>query len=128
MLQRKRTSRIAQQNSALIAINGGFFSYDGAAVGAVLSNNEWIRLPWGGRTAVGFRKDGSARIDTLQAQARVVLEDIGADAFKTGMLGSPEVVAAVARITLTATGRFSLVSKARNTSPMPPCPMRASTR
>ncbi len=73
VLQRNRTSRIAQKNSALIAINGGFFAYDGAAVGAVLSNNEWIRLPWGGRTAVGFRKDGSARIDNLQAQARVIL-------------------------------------------------------
>ncbi len=73
VLQRKRPSRIAQQNKALLAVNGGFFAYDGAAVGAVLSNGEWIRLPWGGRTAVGFRKDGSARIDTLQAQARVVL-------------------------------------------------------
>ena len=37
-------------------------------------------------------------VETIEAQARVVLEDIGADAFKTGMLGSPEVVEAVARV------------------------------
>jgi hydroxymethylpyrimidine/phosphomethylpyrimidine kinase len=37
-------------------------------------------------------------IETLEAQARVVLEDIGADVIKTGMLGSIETVEAVARV------------------------------
>jgi hydroxymethylpyrimidine/phosphomethylpyrimidine kinase len=37
-------------------------------------------------------------VGTIEAQARVVLEDIGADAIKTGMLGSSEVVEAVARV------------------------------
>ena len=35
-------------------------------------------------------------IDVIEAQAKAVLEDIGADALKTGMLGSVEVVEAVA--------------------------------
>jgi len=35
-------------------------------------------------------------IDVIEAQARAVLDDIGADALKTGMLGSVEVVEAVA--------------------------------
>lgn len=35
-------------------------------------------------------------LDVVRAQARVVLEDIGADALKTGMLGSRETVEAVA--------------------------------
>lgn len=40
----------------------------------------------------------------IEAQARVVLEDIGADAIKTGMLGTAEVVEAVARILDSAPG------------------------
>ena len=42
--------------------------------------------------------------DIITAQARAVLDDIGADAIKTGMLGSVEVVQAVARILDSATG------------------------
>ncbi|HWA63894.1 MAG TPA: bifunctional hydroxymethylpyrimidine kinase/phosphomethylpyrimidine kinase [Caulobacteraceae bacterium] len=36
--------------------------------------------------------------DVIEAQARAVLDDIGADAIKTGMLGDADVVAAVARM------------------------------
>jgi hydroxymethylpyrimidine/phosphomethylpyrimidine kinase len=36
--------------------------------------------------------------EVVIAQARAVLDDIGADAIKTGMLGSPDVVAAVAAL------------------------------
>ncbi len=39
-----------------------------------------------------------APLDIIEAQARVVLEDIGADAIKTGMLGSVEIVELVARL------------------------------
>lgn len=37
-------------------------------------------------------------LDVIEAQARAVLDDIGTDAIKTGMLGSVEVVARVAAI------------------------------
>lgn len=37
-------------------------------------------------------------LDVVEAQARAVLDDIGADAIKTGMLGSVETVELVARI------------------------------
>ncbi|MDQ7813778.1 bifunctional hydroxymethylpyrimidine kinase/phosphomethylpyrimidine kinase, partial [Brevundimonas sp.] len=37
-------------------------------------------------------------LDLIEAQARAVLDDIGADAIKTGMLGSTEVVERVAAI------------------------------
>jgi hydroxymethylpyrimidine/phosphomethylpyrimidine kinase len=40
----------------------------------------------------------------VEAQARAVLDDIGADALKTGMLGSAEMVETVARILDTAPG------------------------
>ncbi len=41
-------------------------------------------------------------LDLIEAQARAVLDDIGADAIKTGMLGSVEVVERVATILDTA--------------------------
>jgi hypothetical protein len=71
VLQRARPSRLAARHKAPLAVNGGFFAYDGAAVGAVLQDGEWIRLPWGGRTAVGFDGKGRARIDNLQTHAYV---------------------------------------------------------
>ena len=71
VLQRAKPSRLAARHKAVLAINGGFFAYDGAAVGAVLVNNEWIRLPWQGRTAVGFAPNGAALIGNLQTQATV---------------------------------------------------------
>jgi hydroxymethylpyrimidine/phosphomethylpyrimidine kinase len=37
-------------------------------------------------------------LEAIEAQARAVLDDIGADAIKTGMLGGPEVVELVARL------------------------------
>ena len=40
----------------------------------------------------------------VDAQARAVLDDIGADAFKLGMLGDVEMVEAVARILASAPG------------------------
>ena len=42
-------------------------------------------------------------LDLIEAQARAVLDDIGADAVKTGMLGSTEVVERVATILDTTT-------------------------
>lgn len=71
VLQRNRPSRIAHRNRALVAVNGGFFANDGAAVGAVMINDEWLRLPWKGRTALAFRPDGEAKIGNLQAKAHV---------------------------------------------------------
>jgi hypothetical protein len=75
VLQRQRTSRIASRYKAPLAVNGGFFAFDGAAVGAVKINGEWIRLPWKGRTAIGFDKDGRAKIANLQAQAQVLFSN-----------------------------------------------------
>ena len=69
VMQRARPSQLASRHKALLAVNGGFFAYDGAAVGAMLVNGEWIRLPWGGRTAIGFKPDGSAQIGNLQVVA-----------------------------------------------------------
>lgn len=71
-LERERISRLAARKKAVFAVNGGFFAYDGAAVGTVLVNSRWRRLPWNGRTAVGFDKNGRAHIGSMRTDARVI--------------------------------------------------------
>ena len=56
----------------------------------------------------GVRAVHPLPVELVLAQARAVLDDIGADALKTGMLGSVEMVEAVADL-LAATGRPSVV-------------------
>jgi exopolysaccharide biosynthesis protein len=71
VLQRARISRIAARHKAPIGVNGGFFAFDGAALGAVKVDGEWIRLPWKGRSAIAFKPDGEAKIGNLQVDAVV---------------------------------------------------------
>ena len=70
---KKRSVRsLAAQSSALVAINGGFFAYGGAAVGAVKVDGEWHRLPWRNRTALGWN-DNNALIGPLRGALEVTL-------------------------------------------------------
>lgn len=71
-LDRERISRLAARKKAVLAVNGGFFAYDGAAVGTVLVNGQWRRLPWNGRTTVGFDKSGRAYIGSMRTDARAI--------------------------------------------------------
>lgn len=82
VLQRARPSQLASRHKALVAINGGFFAYDGAAVGAMLVGGEWIRLPWAARTAIGFRPDGTAQIGNLQTISQVEFSGPGGPEFR----------------------------------------------
>ncbi len=75
VLRRATVSAIAAKNNAPVAVNGGFFAYEGAAIGAVCIDGEWLRLPWKNRTAIGFRPDGTGRIANLQATASVQFGD-----------------------------------------------------
>lgn len=50
------------------------------------------------QNTLGVRAVHPLPLDVIEAQARAVLDDIGADAVKTGMLGSVEVVERVAAI------------------------------
>ena len=71
VLQRNRVSRIASRAKAPLAINGGFFAFDGAAVGTVKVDGEWIRLPWKGRSAIAFTPKGATKIGNMQVKAEV---------------------------------------------------------
>lgn len=65
VLQRDYTSRVAKRHDAPVAINGGFFAYDGAAVGAVKIQGEWMRLPWPRRSVIGVASDGNVKIGQI---------------------------------------------------------------
>ena len=72
---KKRSVRsLAAQSNATVAINGGFFAYGGAAVGAVKVNGEWQRLPWRNRTALGWN-DKNALIAPLTGRLEISLTD-----------------------------------------------------
>ena len=72
VLQRERISHLASRKRAVLAVNGGFFAYDGAAVGTVLVNGKWRRLPWNGRTTIGFDNNGRATIGSMRVDARAI--------------------------------------------------------
>ncbi len=66
VLQRDYTSHLAKLHDAPVAVNGGFFAYDGAAVGAVKIQGDWMRLPWPNRSVIGLASDGSVKIGKIQ--------------------------------------------------------------
>jgi hypothetical protein len=71
---KKRSVRnLAAQSGATVAINGGFFAYGGAAVGAVKSGGEWYRLPWKSRTAMGWNS-GAAQIGQVSGRCELSLK------------------------------------------------------
>src|SRR5690606_26078132 len=61
---------MAKKENAVVAINGGYFAFGGAALGAVKVENEWLRLPMKNRTAMGFSPEGSVVVASLDAGAR----------------------------------------------------------
>ena len=76
--QKKRSVRgLAAQSGALVAVNGSFFAYGGAAVGAVKQSGQWQRLPWKSRTALGWNSASDAQIAPLSGscQLRVATSD-----------------------------------------------------
>lgn len=72
VLQRETVTQIARRENAVVAVNGGFFAYEGAAIGAVKLNSEWIRLPWKNRSAlcIGEQKTG---ITNVRGSAQLTL-------------------------------------------------------
>lgn len=74
-VQKKRTVRaLAAQSGALVAVNGGFFAYGGAAVGAVKAGGIWQRLPWKSRTALAWNSASDAQIGPLSGVCQLRIE------------------------------------------------------
>lgn len=72
VFQRETVSQIAGREKAIVAVNGGFFAYEGAAIGAVLLNGEWVRLPWKNRTALCLGETGAV-IANVRGSAQLTL-------------------------------------------------------
>lgn len=88
-ITKKRSVRaLAAQSGATVAVNGNFFAYGGAAVGAVKADGDWYRLPWKNRTALAWDPDGSARILSLQGTASVQLSNLFLKGITVNGIGS----------------------------------------
>ncbi len=72
VVKKRSVRNLAAQSKSIVAINGGFFAYGGAAVGAVKVKGEWHRLPWRNRTALGWN-DKNALISPLQGRLEISL-------------------------------------------------------
>ena len=72
VIKKRSVRSLAAQSQAVVAINGGFFAYGGAAVGAVKVGDEWQRLPWRNRTALGW-SDNAALIAPLNGNLQINL-------------------------------------------------------
>lgn len=72
VVKKRSVRNLAAQSNSLVAINGGFFAYGGAAVGAVKVNGEWQRLPWRNRTSMGW-SDSAALIAPLKGELQIDL-------------------------------------------------------
>ncbi|RYG70978.1 hypothetical protein EON80_06240, partial [bacterium] len=76
VVKKRSVRNLAKQSGATVAINGGFFAYGGAAVGAVKVNGEWHRLPWKSRTAMGW-SDKTAQVGPVSGscELKIALQD-----------------------------------------------------
>jgi len=75
-LKRTGTLAMATRAGAAVAVNGGYFAWQGAALGAVKIEGEWIRLPWKSRTALGLGPAGITMIESLQGNATVWVANV----------------------------------------------------
>jgi len=76
-LKKRAVRGLANDAKAPVAINGGFFAYGGAAVGAVKISGKWQRMPWKNRTALGWNnlsKGNAAQIGAFPGTAKLFLK------------------------------------------------------
>ena len=73
---KKRSPRaLAATSKAPVVMNGGFFAYGGAALGAVKVGGKWQRMPWKNRTALGWDSaTGKAQIASFPGNLKLFLK------------------------------------------------------
>ncbi len=88
VLTKRNVRALATQSGATVAVNGGFFAYGGAAVGAVKTNGEWHRLPWKTRTALAW-DEKRAQIGALSGRCELIvtLQDGTFDTYNAALNG-----------------------------------------
>ncbi len=74
---RRSVLRIARENNAIAALNGGFFARQGPPLGWLVIDGEWIKHPILHRTALGITADGKLLMDRLSFDGRLYFENHG---------------------------------------------------
>ncbi|HCA48700.1 MAG TPA: hypothetical protein DEP45_15510 [Armatimonadetes bacterium] len=70
-------TQIVRQSGAWGGVNGGYFAQNGAPLGMLVINGEWVRDPYDGRTVLGITQDGKLLMDRLSFDARVTFAGHG---------------------------------------------------
>ncbi len=75
--KRATVASIAARCGAWGGVNGGFFARNGAPLGMLVIDGEWVREPWGGRTVLGITQTGEALMDRLSFDGLVAFAGLG---------------------------------------------------
>lgn len=92
---RATVGSIVTRFGAYAGLNGGYYAPDGAPLGMLVIDGEWIKEPMLGRTVLGIMQDGSLQMGNVKFAGRIALPGAGnltIDALNRGHEGSDEVV------------------------------------
>ena len=96
IMQRRTVSRIAEDNHAYAAVNGGFFAAQGPPLGLLVIDGEWIKAPLYNRAVLGITRDGKFHIANVGFDGAVEFEGLGMlplDRLNEGHVNGDSVVA-----------------------------------
>ena len=74
---RATVRQIATRFGAFGALNGGYFAGNGAPLGMLMIDGEWVKEPILGRTVLGIMQDGSVQMGNVDFNGRITLPGAG---------------------------------------------------
>ena len=77
IMRRRTVSRIAADNGAYAAINGGFFASQGPPLGLLVIDGEWIKAPLFNRAVLGVTREGKYQIANVDFDGQALFEGLG---------------------------------------------------
>jgi len=135
IMQRRTVSRIAAQNGAYAAVNGGFFAAQGPPLGLLVMDGEWIKAPLYSRAVLGLTRSGTYQIANVDFDGRVEFEGLGMlplDRLNEGHVNDNAVIAYTprwgpvvvgapdkTRVAVSADGLVSAIYPPNTDAPMP---------
>lgn len=75
VLEREKTSEIAQRKGAIFAVNAGFFAQDGDPLGTLMIDGRILSEPQEGWYSVGITTDNQLLFGELKFEARALVEN-----------------------------------------------------
>jgi hypothetical protein len=74
---RATVGSIVSRFGAYAGLNGGYYASDGAPLGMLVIDGEWIKEPILGRTVLGIMQDGSFQMGNVKFRGRIALPGVG---------------------------------------------------